>query len=121
MQVLQDLISKAYSTKTQSSNNFNQVVLDLLKEKGRVSKIELVEINLKQRVADHFSAEYDESNKEHFEFVEKKLMTAKRQVDMCLSQSNNKAAFNYWAEQEDIEERIVWNKDKTAVRLKDQE
>lgn len=114
---MKDLIMSAYSTQ-KGADNFNVKVVELLNSKGTVSKFDLLELNLKERLKSKFDAEYDENNKDHTEFVQKTMKTAKNQTDMCLSNSKNKAAFNFWAEQEGRSERLKWNKEKTIVSFK---
>ena len=117
MSILSGLIKDQYVANKATSNNFNQEILDIILDTGEISKFEILEHNIKSRVLAKFDADLDDQNTDHMEFVVEIMDTARRQTDMLISNSKNKAAFNFWADAEDVVERIVWNKAKTVIKL----
>jgi len=100
---------------------FNIAAMDLLIERGEegVTRRELLNLNLMQRLEAEFGAENVDvdNNQEQQAFVGEVMKTAKMQTEAFITQTNNHRSFNGWAAKNDINYFMQWTPNKTKIWL----
>jgi len=98
-----------------------EMILAAQKDEQIVGRVELLELNLKMRLANEFDFEIDfeseEQSDEVLDFIDSVYKTAEQQTDAYITNTTNHRSFNGWAAKNDIMYFMRWNAGKTELTL----
>ena len=119
MGFLDNAIGEQY--KKAVKGQFNIAAMELLIERGEdgVSRRELVNLNIMQRLENEFGAENVDvdNDKEQQTYVGEVMKTAKMQAEAYITQTSNHRSFNGWAAKNDIMYVMKWTSNKSKIWL----
>lgn len=106
--------------KSVAKGQFNREAMEFILERGKVSRSELLILNLEIRLMNEFpdvEIDMDNPTEEMLEFVKGKMNTAKVQTDAFITNTTNHRSFNGWAAKNKIMLFMEWNAGKTEIKL----